>query len=132
MGVCTGDGVGLDEGKTVATRLRLGRGRTVLAVTALGAVALSAAPAAASENVIGIGNAAFNNTMINANKQVTAVARTEQGSGVLGNLNQLPVDIPQNGGAGGSNFAFLNPFSTFEAPASAVSPLTSPVGSAVG
>ncbi|MEU8965882.1 hypothetical protein AB0C89_29805 [Streptomyces sp. NPDC048491] len=64
--------------------------------------AVSAAPAAASENILGIGNAAFNNTMINANKQVTAVAHTAQGSGVLNNLNQLPVDLPRNGGAGGS------------------------------
>ncbi|MEV7676447.1 hypothetical protein [Streptomyces sp. NPDC088752] len=64
-------------------------------------VALPAASAAASENIVGIGNAAFGNTMINTNKQVTAVAHTTQGSGVLSNVNQLPLDLPRNGGAGG-------------------------------
>ncbi|GAA3491287.1 hypothetical protein [Streptomyces cremeus] len=67
--------------------------------------ALPAASAAASENIVGIGNAAFDNTMINMNKQVTAVARTTQGSGVLSNLNQLPLGLPRNGGAGGEGMA---------------------------
>ncbi|WP_167161583.1 hypothetical protein [Streptomyces sp. MBT27] len=74
----------------------------VTGVLAAGA-AVSATPALASENIIGIGNAAFNNTMINMNKQVTAVAHTTGGSGVLSNLSQLPVDVPQNGGAGGGS-----------------------------
>ncbi|QTA37048.1 hypothetical protein [Streptomyces sp. CA-256286] len=61
----------------------------------------SATTVMASENIAGIGNAAFNNTMINAHQQVTAVGHTTHGSGALSNLSQLPVDLPRNGGAGG-------------------------------
>ncbi len=73
----------------------------VLTGLAAAGAAVSAAPAAASENIVGIGNAAFDNIMINMNRQVTAVAHTTQGSGVLSNLNQVPADLSQNGGAGG-------------------------------
>ncbi|MFB7032601.1 MULTISPECIES: hypothetical protein [unclassified Streptomyces] len=72
----------------------------VTGVIAVG-TAVSAGSAAASENIVGIGNAAYGNTMINAHREVTAVAHTAHGSGVLSNLGQLPLDLPRNEGAGG-------------------------------
>ncbi|AGK78973.1 hypothetical protein [Streptomyces microflavus] len=92
---------------TVSRSIR--RLAVVTGVVAAG-VAASATSAAASENIIGIGNAAFHNTMVNANKQVTAVGHTTGGSGVLSNLSQLPVDLPRNGGGGGDGFGLRDRF----------------------
>jgi hypothetical protein len=77
--------------------------RRLAAVTGVlaASTALSAVSATASESIVGIGNAAYNNTMINAHKHVTAVAHTTHGSGLLSNLSQLPLHLPRNGGAGG-------------------------------
>lgn len=85
----------------VAMRAGAGRKRAVLVVPTLGVVALSAGPAEASENIVGVGNAAFDNTMIIANRQDTAMTHTTPGSGVLSNIGQLPLEVARNGGAGG-------------------------------
>lgn len=72
----------------------------LIGVVAAGTAA-SVAPAAAAENVVGIGNAAIGNTMTTANKELTAVGQTSQTGGVLSNLGQLPVQHSRNQAGGG-------------------------------
>ncbi|MEU6930596.1 hypothetical protein [Streptomyces sp. NPDC046385] len=56
----------------------------------------------ASTNVLAVGNAAYDTTMINQDHDLTAVGETAHGSGLGNGLVQLPVDHPDNRGGGGS------------------------------
>lgn len=82
--------------KRVARRLLV-----LTATVATGTGALSV-PALASTNILAAGNAAYDTTMINRNREVTAVGATAHGSGVGSGLAQLPVSGPENRGGGGS------------------------------
>ncbi|MFB4426838.1 hypothetical protein C5F59_037835 [Streptomyces sp. QL37] len=82
--------------KRVASRLLV---LTATAATGTGALSL---PAVASTNILAAGNAAWDTTMINLEREVTAVGVTTYGSGVGSGLVQVPVSSPQNRGGGGS------------------------------
>ncbi|MFC8077816.1 hypothetical protein ACFUN8_20020 [Streptomyces sp. NPDC057307] len=82
--------------KRVARRLLV---LTATAATGTGALSV---PAVASTNILAAGNAAYDTTMINKDRGVTAVGATAYSSGVAGGLVQLPVDSPENRGGGGS------------------------------
>ncbi|MCX4967384.1 hypothetical protein OHA98_21985 [Streptomyces sp. NBC_00654] len=81
---------------------RAARRLVVLSAAAAACTGAMNTPAAASENVLAAGNAAFGNTMINTHREVTAAGETVHGSGLAGSLFQLPVNRPENGGGGGS------------------------------
>ncbi|MFJ1614120.1 hypothetical protein [Streptomyces sp. NPDC088249] len=82
--------------KRVARRLLV---LTAMAATGTGALSV---PAVASTNILAAGNAAYDTTMINKDREVTAVGVTAYSSGVGGGLVQLPVNSPENRGGGGS------------------------------
>lgn len=82
--------------KRVASRLLV---LTAAAATGTGALSVSAA---ASTNILAAGNAAYDTTMINMDREVAAVGATTYSSGVGSGLAQLPVSSPQNRGGGGS------------------------------
>lgn len=71
------------------------------ATAATGAGALSG-QAVASTNILAVGNAAYDTTMINKDREITAIGVTAYSSGVGSGLVQLPVNSPQNRGGGGS------------------------------
>ncbi|WP_405658584.1 hypothetical protein OG379_02015 [Streptomyces sp. NBC_01166] len=82
--------------KRVASRLLV---LTATAATGTGALSV---PAVASTNILAAGNAAYDTTMINMEREVTAVGVTTYSSGVGSGLVQLPVSSPENRGGGGS------------------------------
>ncbi|MFD4948904.1 MULTISPECIES: hypothetical protein [unclassified Streptomyces] len=82
--------------KRVARRLLV---LTAMAATGTGALSV---PAVASTNILAAGNAAYDTTMINKDREVTAVGVTAYSSGVGSGLVQLPVNSPENRGGGGS------------------------------
>ncbi|MFC8827404.1 hypothetical protein ACFT9I_18910 [Streptomyces sp. NPDC057137] len=82
--------------KRVARRLLV---LTATAATGTGALSV---PAVASTNILAAGNAAYDTTMINKEREVTAAGVTAYSSGVGSSLVQLPVNSPENRGGGGS------------------------------
>ncbi|MFW3464372.1 hypothetical protein ACN24K_30320 [Streptomyces microflavus] len=81
---------------------RVARRLLVLTATAATGTGALSGPAVASTNILAVGNAAYDTTMINKDREVTAVGVTTYSSGVGNGLVQLPVDSPQNRGGGGS------------------------------
>ncbi|MFF3838681.1 hypothetical protein [Streptomyces sp. NPDC001930] len=81
---------------------RVTRRLLVLSATAATCTGALSVPAVASTNVLAVGNAAYDTTMINQEHDVTAVGETAYSSGLANGLVQLPVDHPANRGGGGS------------------------------
>ncbi|MFD4033805.1 hypothetical protein ACFWVP_25665 [Streptomyces sp. NPDC058637] len=81
---------------------RVARRLLVLTATAAAGTGALSVPAVASTNVLAAGNAAYDTTMINKDRVVTAVGATAHSSGMGSGLVQLPVNSPQNRGGGGS------------------------------
>ncbi|MBT2379342.1 hypothetical protein AMK21_26500 [Streptomyces sp. CB00316] len=81
---------------------RVARRLLVLTATAATGTGALSGPAFASTNILAAGNAAYDTTMINQDRAVTAVGMTTHGSGVGSGLVQLPVNSPENRGGGGS------------------------------
>ncbi|WP_405796822.1 hypothetical protein [Streptomyces sp. NBC_01506] len=81
---------------------RVARRLLVLTATAAAGTGALSVPAVASTNILAAGNAAYDTTMINKDRAVTAVGATAHSSGVSGGLVQLPVNSPENRGGGGS------------------------------
>ncbi|POG43188.1 hypothetical protein BV881_33210 [Streptomyces sp. ZL-24] len=81
---------------------RVARRLLVLAATAATGTGALSGPAVASTNILAVGNAAYDTTMINKGREITAVGVTTYSSGVGNGLVQLPANSPQNRGGGGS------------------------------
>ncbi|MER7701132.1 hypothetical protein [Streptomyces sp. NPDC096095] len=81
---------------------RVARRLLVLTATAAASTGALSGPAVASTNILAAGNAAYDTTMINKDREITAVGVTTYSSGVGDGLVQLPVNSPQNRGGGGS------------------------------
>ncbi|WP_405613135.1 hypothetical protein OG292_13035 [Streptomyces sp. NBC_01511] len=84
------------------SRKHVARRLLVLTATAAAGTGALSVPAVASTNILAAGNAAYDTTMINKGRAVTAAGVTAYGSGLGSGLVQLPVDSPQNRGGGGS------------------------------
>ncbi|MEU2549981.1 hypothetical protein ABZ618_31945 [Streptomyces roseolus] len=81
---------------------RVTRRLLVLSATAATCTGALSVPAVASTNVLAVGNPAYDTTMINQERDVTAVGETTHSSGLGNGLVQLPVNHPANRGGGGS------------------------------
>ncbi|MFC8594736.1 hypothetical protein [Streptomyces atroolivaceus] len=81
---------------------RVARRLLVLTATAAAGTGTLSGAAVASTNILAAGNAAYDTTMINKDREVTAVGVTTYSSGVGSGLIQLPVNSPENRGGGGS------------------------------
>ncbi|WP_327712618.1 hypothetical protein OG912_33805 [Streptomyces sp. NBC_00464] len=81
---------------------RVTRRLLVLTATAATGVGALSVPAMASTNILAAGNSAHDTTMVNKEREVTAVGVTAYSSGVGSGLVQLPVSSPENRGGGGS------------------------------
>ncbi|NJP67615.1 hypothetical protein [Streptomyces spiramenti] len=74
----------------------------VLSATAAVCTGTMGTPATASTNIVAAGNSAHDITMVNSTSDVGATAETVHTSGLGNGLIQVPVDRPDNRGAGGS------------------------------
>ncbi|MEE4489089.1 hypothetical protein [Streptomyces sp. BE230] len=81
---------------------RIARRLLVLTATAATGVGALSVPAMASTNILAAGNSAHDTTMVNKEREITAVGVTAYSSGVGSGLVQLPVSSPENRGGGGS------------------------------